>query len=226
MGHHFRLDGIVNINLIEQSQRFNIFDFGFDFNPRSLNFIQEYVFHEMLSLQCMSEARRVYLKFYNEKKFIIEKLVKDATELYTKSHPIARTSFLLNLSTLQDVAEIQDTQLAYSFEYNGEFDLLEVLKLKVPQEIILNPTLTDDYHTFVKDVFSKLQLHFKDGIYPSLGLKLKWANNFPPSLFDAYPWAHYCLEIDSTVQMAYRQVDVEKLKEGIKYYQYNLSFGD
>lgn len=197
--------GIYDLRTLEFLKKQKIHRFVFDFNPRSFNFIQEYIFWDIVK-KAVSGQDQVLLYFEKSDDPMIQRLLEEI-----KNHDLRATFYFNNITP------------AFSQEISTEFYLNYHHDLEA--EILLNPYckgLVIDFkileETYLKGTFANFTRNFYFR-YPSvlrddfnLILKLDWNDHLIRSIEEYFEFSFYLLTITSDVEVCYRNVDLKKLE--------------
>ena len=208
---HYRIDGIYDKKTLTHFQNWGVNSYSFDFRPRSFNFIQQYVFNNIVKTSIRNRDN-VFLHFCNEKDYIIEKIVKDTPLVKGKYSQLS-----LEFSDSLDVSFYEKFQVPFLWHYRSGRDLNEFLKspffigLIIDINIITNIYETGQLREFSLDLGSEISLNQKNGVY--LILKQEWTSQILPSYLELFDFEFFSLPINSMIETGYRQVDVAKSKD-------------
>ena len=76
MDHKFKIEGIYDQRTLKLLKSRQVRDFGFNFSPKSFNFIQEHVFlNELIPL--IEPLDKIYLRFARSNDPMIKKVIED-----------------------------------------------------------------------------------------------------------------------------------------------------
>ena len=90
-----RIEGVYDIRTVQYLKGQGIEDFSFDFRPKSFNFLQQYRFFEIIE-RCFHKNLRFFLKYQNEKDFIVQKMLNDIKEKWLGTYDIGK-NFILEI---------------------------------------------------------------------------------------------------------------------------------
>jgi hypothetical protein len=193
----------------------DVADLGFDFRPKSFQFIQQYKFLELLRDQ-FDPAMVYYLHFEDEKDFVIKKFIDDlrAEQSSLQGFVSIERHFRLVFSDKQKSAFYESFGLPYYWHYR--------------EDVILSDYLSGE---LLKGVIFSLS-HFQGDLshYLSEGQKrthasletlcvVDWDSDLFPSLFTLFSLDGITLSINDKVEQSYRQVDGIKLAKMLTYYE-------
>lgn len=216
-----KLNGITDELILEQAIAFEIRHLGFDFRPLSFQFIQHYRFLEMLEKYYQPELR-FYLHFCDEQDFVIQKFIKDCEEiLKPKPGFLGLSSHLsLEFSDRQKSSFYGQFQLPHLWHLKSDVILSEYLESRYLSGLVMNfndleaKRLMEGWELFCYE-FTKQLPHPR----VSLLLEMDWDQSPFDSLFDLLPIDLISLNINHKIEQSYRQVDSDKLSNGIQYFQ-------
>lgn len=209
------LSGLYDQKLFKSLLGLQDLGLGFDFRPKSFNFLQQHIFNEMLP-ELVASQRPVMMKFFNEKQFLITKFMVDIEK---KVGFLPKNFFL----------EIQG-DVDFGLEsYNLPLPIVYHLSLRepyIPQHFQdhLRMIVIDDLAELLNDeAFIWKQYKNLLKLYPwvsviDLGLKIDWSTDLSFAWLQTLNIKFLLLEINHHVEDGYRQVNSSKLNSGLKYY--------
>ncbi len=217
-GVSLKIDGIYDDGLWDNVIRGGITFLGFDFRPRSMNFLPEYRFLEWMETR-FSTKHSYFLKFDHENPLFLEKIVNDLS------------------SSLG--GEIIREQFFFEFEFEHRFDLLKELPLKLSvyfREGLLREVsrAPENFRYLVltgkeleeasaqnrlgylwREVFEIVKIN------PQIELVLKqeWRSSLLHSAIDMLPIRLLSLEVNNEVEEAYRVPNHLLIKKEIEHWK-------
>ena len=216
-----RVEGIYDWRTFHFLEKMGVKHFHFDFNPRSLSFLPQHEFFEILEKTSLA-GKKIVLGYSGESKLAIEKMYQDLISLYSKN-------------------QIQESVL-FEFQIDDEFEKFE--SLEAPLSVRVNETsqlkkLKDlqGLHALVLDQFQleRLELQSRLGGYIqslnqvatstrfiNYALRISNENEIMVSLFDLYPARIISFPIDSSLEVCYRNTDLKKLEIRLKHIRQSL----
>ena len=144
MKTRLRLEGIYDPETISHIHEKKINDLGFDFRPKSLNFLQHYKFLEILG-GSFAHDRKYWLHFDSEHPDIVKKLITDSKDLlakkgYTKDH------LLLEFSDIKEAKEYDQYDLKFAWNYTDMTALEDVIQSKNLEYLIFNYETIENFY--------------------------------------------------------------------------------
>lgn len=215
-----RVDGIYNLETYNKLREIGVNEYSFDFRPRSLNFLQQYRFMELLDSS--DGLGRFYLHYAYEPDFVIQKMLDDLA----KAFPEIYSQIILVFSDTQELSFYEKFQVNYAVEYQSEEQINKLIKSNFLKEIIVDYSDLEIHHGqgkgmhFLQNIF-KLKKQRND---LSLSLRLKWDFDRIDSIFDFFQFDHYVVSINQQIESQYRQVDLQKLQRHIDTIAQQLTF--
>ncbi|MBK26323.1 MAG: hypothetical protein CME70_20150 [Halobacteriovorax sp.] len=226
MKTRLRLEGIYCPETITHLEERRIQDLGFDFRPKSLNFLQHYKFLEILESNYCAN-KNYWLHFDNEHPDLIKKLIVDSKEVLAK-HGATAECLSLEFSDSKDAAYYDQFDSKFAWNFTDMEALKKVIQAKNLSVLILPFTEiehlqnTSKFHEFVasfhKTTFESLH---KNKI--KLALKADWDSNLFPSLFEFIKFDFCSVPVNKKVEKSFRQIDYGKFDKNLDFYQ-NLDF--
>ncbi len=206
------LSGIYDKRTLEHSLSLGITKFSFDFRPMSVNFIQQYVFEDLLKVLSsdLNPSRfTVYLRFQFEKDFMIENILSSIRGL--------GIDYILQLKADEDVGYYQKLDSKISFCYDQDLSLKHVKSSGYLDSLTLN-------YGFLDDIASDNRL---DGFVSNLSARgaysmphiidLDWDSQVSKVVLDYFNCELFVLSINGDVEVCYRNVDLNKLDTRLKF---------
>lgn len=221
MKTRLRLEGIYSPETISHVEEKKIKDLGFDFRPRSMNFLQHYKFLEILE-NSFETDRTYWLHFDNEHPGLIKKLVQDSVDVLNKKGATS-DPLLLEFSDNQNYKYYDQFKQGFAWNYVDMESLKEVIKsehLKVlifPFSEIEHLQNTNKFQEFVS-TFHKTTFETFHNNKIKLALKLDWDSDIFPSLFEYINFDFCSLPVNQKVESSFRNIDWSKFNKNLDYY--------
>ena len=222
MKTRLRLEGIYNPETISHIEERQISDLGFDFRPKSFNFIQHYRFLELLEAT-FSPEKTYWLHFENEHPDLINKLLKDSVE-FLNSKGSSSEPLLLEFSDLKDADYYDQFGQKFAWNYTDMESLKKIIQSKNLEVLILPFTEIEylqnssKFHEFVSS-FHKTTFKSLHDKKIKLALKADWDSNLFPSLFEFIKFDFCSVPVNNKVETSFRQIDWSKFDRHLDYYQ-------
>lgn len=221
MKTRLRLEGIYDPETISHINEKKINDLGFDFRPKSLNFLQHYKFLEILE-SSFSPNQKYWLHFDNEHVDIIKKLIADSSEVLGKKG-YTKDNLLLEFSDVKTAKEYDEFGLKFAWNYTDMKALEEVIQsenleyLIINYETIENFYNTNRFHEFVAQ-FHKKTFKTLHNNKIKLALKADWDSDIFSSLFEFIKFDFCSLPVNNKVESSFRNVDYAAIDKNLNYY--------
>lgn len=221
-----KIDGIYDDKIWnELKQLDDVTQFGFDFRPKSFNFLQSYRFFDMLE-NFYSEDHLYYLHFRDEKDFVINKIIEDCHQFLGERYDglITFSRILLEFSGTLDFNIFDSFEMGYFVHYDYELDFKIYNEARFLKGVIFSYSIFEGLHAkglwneFLEYYTNVLLPYFKQRKIKSV-LKVDWGENIFPSLLDSISFDSINFEINSKVEQGYRQVDLSLVKNGLIAFQ-------
>jgi hypothetical protein len=188
---------------------------GFDFRPKSFNFLQQHKFNELLNDLVLSRCP-IMMKFSNEKQFLIQKFIDDIE----KKVGMLPSNVFLEVSGEIDCG-LDAYKLALPVFYH-----LSLREPAIPDYLMnnLRGVIIDDLYELINKEEELLRcikrLH---QLYPwlpnlDIGLKVDWSSDISASWLHTLGVKFLYVEINHYVEDGYRQVNLQKLHSGLDYF--------
>jgi hypothetical protein len=215
---HYILNGVYDQRTLKFLRSEGFKSFGFEFNPRSFNFIQEYNFLELYK-NVLDELDTVFLHFITTDDFMISKLILDMKNI----RPMENVFFVFDYIT----PKIADYNINYIVIYNHNLTrtLLDSNYLK---GLIIDHSIIEDTYNkavlqnFCSNLMLRFPIIFNDDF--KLILNLQWTDNIISSMFDFLEINAIQFNLNSEVEICYRNVDFTKLRSEFNLKKKYLNF--
>lgn len=198
---------------------------GFDFRPRSFNFLQQYRFLELVE-KIYSPEQKIYLRYENEKDFIVSKMLDDVQELLLKKFSTEEKGrrICLEFSDLQEKDYYEAFNWPFYWHYQNSplvAQLSQSPGLKgiiLPYSYLHNLHETMRFQSFVSSFFQIFGNRLAQDDF-ELILEIDWNSNIFPSLFEFFDFSLLSLPVNEKIETHYRNVDLNKIKSNLPYYK-------
>lgn len=206
MDHDFKIEGIYDQRTLKLLKAKGLRDFGFNFSPKSFNFIQEHVFiNELIPL--LDPSDRIHLRFTRSNDPMIEKVIKDAV-----ASGVVRENIYIECDEWSDLPEKMGVN--YYLNHHSGLDLTQC-KSEFFAGIIFDFSYFDELHNrgVLNNFITNFYTHFTKVLTKDkkIILRADWNANIFPSLFDYFDFDLLSLSINSKIEICYRNVDLNKL---------------
>ncbi len=210
---------MYNSEIIKIAAEEGLYQYSFDFRPRSFNFIQENVFKDILN-QFGSPFHRYYLRFDSGENYLFEYFMQSLKEIIRENSNLSLNQFTFELEGDLDFEYIGNLGLSYILHYNHE-----------------KPELFNSYQTFLSGVLLPMNflygLHLRHELsefsqsFAQIGrgprrtgdwqliLEMNWSSVFFDGLLEAFAFDTISFSINSSVEKSYRVIDKYRLKKGL-----------
>lgn len=215
-----RVDGIYNIETYKKLREIGVNAYSFDFRPRSLNFLQQYRFMELL--ETSDGLGSFYLHYAYEPDFVIQKMVVDLKT----NHSEIFEQILLTFSDTQALDFYEKFKMNFAVEFQSDEQINRLIESPLLKEVIINYSDLEMHHgqgnviQFLQKIF-QLKSNRTD---LQLSLRLNWDFDRIDSIFDFFQFDQYIVSINQQIESQYRQVDLQKLHQSIDIIAQQLTF--
>lgn len=220
MNNRLKFEGIYDSRTLKFLKNLGVKKFGFDFNPRSFNFIQEYVFLEQI-VPLLGHTDELTLTFTRSNDPMISKVLLDLkrngfdlknVSLICLEWPIAPAEFEVNYY-LNYVPQI-DVNLANFTNFKGFFFDYSLFEGMQSDGVL---------RAFVSNYFTRFG---KVAASADTVLRVEWNDNIFPSLIDIFDFNTLSFPINADIEVCYRNVDLKKLQKEIDVHSLNRTFNE
>jgi len=208
------IEGVYDRNIFPILDKYQINFFSFDFRPKSFNYLQIYQaknFLKDLSFSNGPHAKKIFLDFGAEKKWVIDEIIKDLRTVLPPEIPI---NIFIQPSDEILATEVKD---AFLFYYVLCQDAHSIPKLV--SEYLNHPQFRgikiDKYcygHLFTQgeyspdlDYLNRIKKNLKDLFQIIVEIDYDW--NFEKNKIEHFLIDFFSFKIDSNVEKDFRQID-------------------
>ena len=206
MTQNFKIEGIYDQRTLKLLKAKGLRNFGFDFSPKSFNFIQEHVFlNELIPL--LDPLDRIHLHFIRSNDPMIVKVIADLQKVGIQKENIY-------IDTDEWDKEALNLSVNYYLNYYPELDL-NFCNSPQFSGLIFHFSFFEELHHrgVLKNFIMNFYTHFKNYLTEDkqIILRVDWNDNVFPSLFDYLDFDLMSFSINSKIEICYRNVDLKKL---------------
>ena len=206
MGQDLRIEGIYDQRTLKLLKQKGLRDFGFNFSPRSFNFIQEHVFLSDL-VPLLDPLDRIHLHFDRSDDPMIKKVLEDL-----KKSGVALESVYVDCDEWKESPETLGAR--YYLTYQPGLDI-SLCKSELFSGMIFNFSYFEELHqkNVLNNFISNFYTHFSKVLTDSkrVVLRVDWNHNVMPTLLDYFEFDLMSFSINSKIEVCYRNVDLKKL---------------
>lgn len=221
MDHKFKIEGIYDQRTLKLLKSRQVRDFGFNFSPKSFNFIQEHVFLNDL-IPLLEPLDKIYLHFTRSNDPMIRKVLEDL-----KKAGIQNTNLFLECDEWP--TDPNSFGIKYFLNYYPEIEIKNCLGENF-SGMIFNFSFFEDLHQrgVLNNFIANFYTHYKKYLTDEkkLIVKIEWNDNVFPSLFDYLDIDLMSFSINSQMEVCYRNVDLKKLANEMEMIKQNKSLMD
>lgn len=206
------IDGIYDKRSYEFAQQSAKGIYGFDFRPRSFNFIQAHIIEELLKNSILLETDVIELHFENDSAVVVNSIIDQVKSL----HSNIRLNF--GTSSLHSKAQMEEYKRPFSILFDHQDVLVYEKALSAycqsvvfSYEDLHKLSLMGQLNTFIINFFSKVMKAKNEKF--QVGIKLDWSSNVSTGIIESLDPDYLKFEITSQVERCYRNIDVPKLSE-------------
>lgn len=213
MTKRVRVNGIYDLRTIKELIKLQVKHIGFDFRPKSFNFIQIYKVEEFIK-DIDGHFEKIYLHFSDEKDFMIQKIIQDILKTgITKEQIVLEFSDSLN----QEFYE----QFGINYIVHLDKDLRNLERTKLLKGISLHSAhleeiiKSDQFPSFVNEVYT-FYPYLKSDQTIELHLDMNWDSE-PYTCYSEYLKPEFIIySINPLIEVCYRNVNLPKLDSYLK----------
>lgn len=220
MATQFMITGIYDQDTLKFLKEMGLSQFGFNFSPRSFNFLQEYILFEQLLPQ-LDFTDQIYLffdhnldpmwkKIYKDLSVQLPQMLEQVTFVFNEWRPSSQElykHFMFNYHSLAS-ENFKTENLNNRFLF--EFSTLEKLHFK------------GQLNSFIGNFYLRFPKRVNEGVHNKNILLVDWDSHFMASLVEYLDIEILCLPINRKVEICYRNVNLKLLKKELTVFFNNL----
>lgn len=221
MSKLLKLAGIYNQDLIQLGVEREVYHLGFDFRPRSPNFLQEYAFKDLIEKN-FDHRMKFYLHYQDEKDFMIKRMAEQINESLQK---IGRekeflNNFYLQLSDVRELSFYKSLPLKFIWEYHPLGDIHRILSLEnnsglcLPYGLVREAKEKGELEELVMKILRAKQNRAQGNDF-QITLQMDWDSDPMFSLSEFLDIDMIELPINNMVETSYRNIDVSRITSGL-----------
>lgn len=217
MNSNLKIEGIYDQRTLKLLKTRGLKDFGFDFSPKSFNFIQEHIFLKDL-VPLLDSQDSVHLHFSRSNDPMIKKVIDDL-----KGSNIKKENIFLDCEEWFNPPS--ECGLNYYLNYYPELET-SACSGELFKGIVFQFSFLEDLHrknvlkNFISNFYTKFN-HLLDE-EKKIIVKMDWNHNVFPSLFDYFEIDLLSYSINSKIEICYRNVDLKKLTNEMILFKKNI----
>lgn len=214
MNYQLRVEGIYDKRTVKRLLDNNLKIWSFDFRPTSFNFLQQYLFLDILKT-FNGDHQSLFLHFQNEADFMI-------FDMLEKVKSAGLSNFFLEFSDHHNVQYYNQFHHPFWWVWDNEGDLADIIRspylegLFLPYSLLIAIEKNGRLNEFILTLRQFLTINPRKKTIP-LGLKIKWDDSISPSIFKLLPFEILSVGIGPKIEVCYRNVDLERMEKEISY---------
>lgn len=221
MAQNLKIEGIYDQRTLKLLKSKGVRDFGFNFSPKSFNFIQEHIFLSEL-IPLLDPSDRIHLHFARINDPMINKVVLDLERSGVQKENIY-------IDCDEGTEKSYELGINYYLNYHPE---LSPAACEGPKfcGLIFNFSFIEDLHrrgilnNFIANFYTYFKKHLTDD--KQIVMKIDWNDNVFPSLFDYFDIDLMSFSINDKIEVCYRNVDLKKLTAEMDMIEKNKNLFD
>lgn len=221
MAQNLKIEGIYDQRTLKLLKSKGIRDFGFNFSPKSFNFIQEHVFlNELIPL--LEPKDKIHLHFSRINDPMIQKVILDLNKA-----GVLKDNIFIDCD--EGTEKSLEIGVNYYLNYNPE---LSLAACSSPYfcGMIFNFSFFEDLHRrgILNNFIANFYTHFKSHLTEDkqIVMRIDWNDNVFPSLFDYFDIDLMSFSINDKIEVCYRNVDLKKLTVEMELIEKNKNLTD
>jgi hypothetical protein len=178
-----RVNGVYNQQTFQFLSELGVKKFTFDFRPVSMNFIQEYVVHDILK-ELSSANHQYYLMFQNEKDFVVSKITN---ELINNNLLRDSDSLFLDFRSNHELSYFEQFKTPFYWSFDESVNYYQIIDSPLLKGLTFSSTYLERLNErgqlfkFLSDLQGILQKSERD---LKLHLEIEWETSIQESIFD------------------------------------------
>lgn len=221
MAQNLKIEGIYDQRTLKLLKSKGLRDFGFNFSPKSFNFIQEHIFIEQL-IPLLDPKDRVHLHFAKVSDPMIQKVLMDLKKGGIQSENIF-------IDCEDGTEKSSEHGVNYFLNYTPELPI-SACESELFCGLIFNFSFFEDLHhrgilnNFIANFYTHFRRHLSED--KQIVLRIDWNDNVFPSLFDYFEIDLMSFSINDKIEVCYRNVDLKKLTQEMDLIEKNKNLTD
>ena len=214
MSISIKIDGIYDEQTLLSCVEEGVSHFGFDFRPKSFNFLQQHVFMEMLKKFDRPDFY-FHLHFDSESDFVVKKFCDDILKIKNFSD-----KYILNFEELNSVDFFSQFSFPFIVKYRPGLDYSDFFENKYFKGF------TFDYFELEENYLQNLNSQYANKLLTNIFqkisdrnllsiLKVDWDTHFHTGLFEFLSFSHISLSINQKMEISYRNPNVAEISRNI-----------
>ena len=221
MTQNLKIEGIYDQRTLKLLKSKGIRDFGFNFCPKSFNFIQERVFlNELIPL--LDPKDKIHLHFSRINDPMIQKLLLDLQKA-----GVVKDNIYFDCD--EGTEKSREIGIKYFLNYSPEINHISCEGSEFCG-FIFNFSFFEDLHIrgILNNFIANFYTHFKKYLIEDklIILRIDWSDNVFPSLFDYFDIDLMSFSINDKIEVCYRNVDLKKLSIEMELIEKNKNLID
>ncbi len=221
MVQNLKIEGIYDQRTLKLLKSKGVRDFGFNFSPKSFNFIQERVFLNDL-IPLMDPKDKIHLHFSRINDPMIQKVILDL-----QNAGFEKDNIYFDCDEGTELS--REIGIKYFINYYPEIDHCACDDPGFCG-IIFNFSFFEDLQAkgVLNNFIANFYTHFKKYLVEDklIVLRIDWSDNVFPSLFEYFDIDLMSFSINDKIEICYRNVDLNKLSEEMKLIENNKNLLD
>jgi hypothetical protein len=216
MAYKLKIEGIYDQRTFKILKAEGVVHFGFDFSPRSLNFIQEHIFiNDIVPL--IGFGDHLYLHFAISSDPMIDKVFQDLVK-----SGVNIDSVYLICDEWTELPSLKKLKYFISYFSNIEHSFLShnlCMGIIFEYQFFEDLKTKNIFNDFIATFFTRFNyiLHGNK----KLIVKMDWNNNVIPDLFEAFDFDLVSFPISAKVEICYRNVKLKKMSNEMILFEKN-----
>ena len=221
MTQNLKIEGIYDQRTLKLLKSKGVRDFGFNFSPKSFNFIQERVFlNELIPL--LDPKDKIHLHFSKINDPMIQKVIHDL-----KKAGIDKDNIYFDCD--EGTEKSNEIGINYFLNYSPDVNHTACEGSEFCG-FIFNFSFFEDLHTrgILNNFIANFYTYFKKYLIEDklIILRIDWNDNVFPSLFDYFDIDLMSFSINDKIEVCYRNVDLNKLSVEMELIEKNKNLVD
>lgn len=206
---NFILKGVCQDSTIKKLEGSSLVsDIGFDFRPKSFNFVQSYKVQELVK-QC-SEIKSFSLIFEDEKDFVVTEKFKEVSNVLIEDQ-----SLYLEFAGTQMLESFEKLQIPYFWHYQDQEKISNIKNTSFLKKIIFRHSDLE-YLNSKGELFGFFQLFSDHFDRIQFEIQIDWNTELILSILEFINIPIFSIEITNIVEKSYQRPDNDLIYDYIK----------
>ncbi len=216
MTNQLKVTGIYDRKTLKMLNTAGVNKVGFDFRVKSFNFLQQYLFLELME-SSYQPFSKYYLQYQDEADFVIQKMIDDLFQQVEIQR--SDNSIFLEFSDIKSAQFYDQFKLPFCWHFQDFDGLIEVIRSQYITGIVVGYQLLEHLHKSENlDEFVTAFKRITKSKKLELTLAIDWDADIFPSISEYINFDIHSFAINQKTEISYRNVDMIAVKKHLQQY--------